>query len=76
MQVTEITVARAVKINVKNYENTDITVTITATVDKDEDATAVYQVLSQNTRDLIRTEVDAVELGQHAADSMASRFGV
>ena len=76
MQVKEITVSRAVKINVKNYENTDIGVTITASVDKDEDASAVYQTLAQNTRDLIRAEVDAIELGQRQANSKASRFGV
>ncbi len=76
MHITEITVSRTVKINVKNYENTDIGVTLTATLDKDDDATRVYQDLTQSTRDLIRTEVDAIELGQHKANSKASRFGV
>ncbi len=76
MHVTEITVSRTVKINVKNYENTDIGVTLTAALDKDEDATVVYQTLAQNTRDLIRAEVDAIELGQLKANSKASRFGV
>lgn len=76
MQVTEITVSRTVKINVKNYENTDIGVTLTAILDKEDDASEVYRTLAQNTRDLIRAEVDAIELGQRTANSKASRFGV
>ncbi len=76
MQVKEITVSRAVKINVKNYENTDVGVTLTAILNESDDPTTAYQTLAQNTRDLIRAEVDAIELGQRQADSRASRFGV
>ncbi len=76
MKIREITVSRTVKINVKNYENTDIGVTLTAILEDEEDATAAYEVLAQNTRDLIRAEVDAIELGQRTSNSKASRFGV
>lgn len=76
MQIKEVTVHRAVKINIKNYENVDFAVTLTATIDKDEDATAIYSILLQNVRDLIRAEIDVIEQGRRTATSTASRFGV
>ncbi len=76
MQVKEMTVRRSVKINTGNYENTDVDVSLSVTIEKGEDASTVYQTIAQNVRDLVSAEVDAIELGQRTAKSKASRFGV
>jgi len=76
MKVTHVTVSRTVKVNIKNYENTDIGVILAAEVEDGEDFTAVHNTLTQLTRDFIRHEIDSVEINARNTQSKAARFGV
>ncbi len=43
MNITEITYSRTAKVNIGNYENRDITVTVTVQIEPGEDADVVFE---------------------------------
>ena len=71
MKVTTITVSRAVKVNLGNYENTDISVSVSVAV---EDGTIedAYDEASHYVRDMVRAEL--AHLTGHKKDP--ARYGV
>jgi hypothetical protein len=76
MQVTKITVSRAVKINTGNYENTDVGITLEASVQQDESVLNAAKDLIALTEPILRDKIDDIELGKRKAQSKASRYGV
>lgn len=76
MNITSITVRREAKINTGNYENTTVSVELTASVGDGETYAEVATRLVEACDILIRNKVDDIELGKRKAESKAKRFGV
>ncbi len=70
-----LTLRRAAKINIGNYENTDVEVTLSVDVQYTSSLTESFKSLSDQVNDLLKMEVDRVELGQVKSKSKAARFG-
>lgn len=82
-QVTSITIKRACKINLGNYENTDIGVELSANVGEGESVNLTALALVNTTQalvnacdEILKAKIDAIELGERKAKSKAVRFGV
>lgn len=75
MRVTKVAVKRAAKINVGNYENTDVSVELEAEVGSMENALDVERALMEMADEMLAEKVDAIELGDRRAKSKAKRFG-
>lgn len=74
----KLTVRRAAKINLGNYENTDIAVELEVDISNE---TAIplethFEHTLAEVNKLLRNAVDQVELGNVKAKSKAARFGV
>ncbi len=70
-----LTLRRAAKINIGNYENTDVEVTLSVDVQYTSSLTESFKSLSDQVNDLLKMEVDRVDLGQVKSKSKAARFG-
>lgn len=75
MRVTKVAVKRAAKINVGNYENTDVSVELEAEVGSMENALDVERALMEMADEMLAEKVDAIELGDRRSKSKAKRFG-
>jgi subtilase family serine protease len=76
MRISKIAVRRAAKVNTGNYENTDVEVSLEATLDVGESATTAYYQLTATADALVREKVDEIELGKRKVASKAGRFGI
>lgn len=72
----QVTVKRSVKVNLGNYENTDVGIEISATVPGDEDVQVVARDMVAQADAFLRNKVDEIELGQRKEKSKAGRFGI
>lgn len=68
-----VTIRRAAKINIGNYENTDVEVTLTREFDDAENGATI---LKEKTAKILAELVDEVELKTTKSKSKAGRFGV
>jgi len=75
MRITKVAVKRSAKINTGNYENTDISVELEASVNVGEDELEVQRALMKLADSMLAEKIDDIELGAQRAKSKASRFG-
>lgn len=75
MRVTKVAVKRSAKINVGNYENTDVSVELEAEVGTMENAYDVEKALMDMADEMLADKVDTIEMGDRRAKSKARRFG-
>lgn len=68
-----VTIRRAAKINIGNYENTDVEVTLAGEFD---DAETGVSILKEKTARVLSELIDEVELKTTKSKSKAGRFGV
>jgi hypothetical protein len=68
-----VTVSRSAKINIGNYENTDVGVELSAQF---EDISMGLATLSVSADTYLRQRVDEIELSLKKDKSKAARFGV
>ncbi len=73
---TQVTVRRAIKINVGNYENTDTAIEISATVLDNESYNLIAKAMLAQCDEILRDKCDEIELGKRKATSKAGRFGI
>jgi len=79
MNITTITVTRAAKVNLGNYENVDISVTMTAQVDEDaaqKDPISNASAVSELVGAALRVELEELLTRIGKSPAAASRFGV
>lgn len=74
MQVKKVSVKRSAKINTGNYENTDVSVELEASVSSNEDVFDVERDLMEMADEMLAEKIDAIELGERRAASKANRF--
>lgn len=67
MQVKELTVRRMVKINLGNYENTDVGVSLTTVIEEGESVETVHMATSELLRSMLFYEL------MHALDHKRAR---
>ena len=68
-----VTIRRAAKINIGNYENTDVEITLSGEFD---DAETGATILKEKTARVLSELIDEVELKTTKSKSKAGRFGV
>ena len=76
LNITKVAVRRAAKINTGNYENTDVSVELEASVGVTDNVVEVEveRALMDMTDEMLAEKIDAVELGDRRAKSKANRF--
>jgi len=74
LNITKVAVRRAAKINTGNYENTDVSVELEASVGLTDNVIEVERALMDLADEMLAEKIDAVELGDRRAKSKANRF--
>lgn len=74
LNITKVAVRRAAKINTGNYENTDVSVELEASVGVTDNVVEVERALMDMADEMLAEKIDAVELGDRRAKSKANRF--
>jgi len=74
LNITKVAVRRAAKINTGNYENTDVSVELEASVGVTDNVIEVERALMDMADEMLAEKIDAVELGDRRAKSKANRF--
>lgn len=74
LNITKVAVRRAAKINTGNYENTDVSVELEASVGVTDNVVEVERALMDMADEMLAEKIDAVEVGDRRAKSKANRF--
>lgn len=75
-KVSKIIVDKAVLVNTGNYENVRIGYAEEVTLEEGDDAKAERTRATERVDNVLRDEVDAIELKTRRANSKAGRFGI
>lgn len=76
MNITSVRIRRAVKVNLGNYENTDIIMELESPVTATDNIQVIAAELTAEINTYLRNAVDEIELGKRKSESKAKRFGL